>query len=566
VVVPARPLQQLARERTAAIPLRPSQVPGPSGFVTPVATERRAVNPLQPSHVLVPANPPGYVRPVEPMEQTSDITHENEGVGAILGANSESGSGSTITSTDDKKCFIILNEILVSNRLLSTFEFIEVAEKCGLKAKRKDTSTKLEGYVLLVLKYIQMLPEGILKLHIVFTMLLNEHVLSPSKGASSNSENYYFTVGSKDEPNIKFDLTFSKATHINSRQQNQRGTLPLESDSPSIVVLMKFKKKDYTPTKLSKLSLAQSAPPSMEYVPKPMTRELFQLIETNIIDLFAYGTAFNAEQESDIRSLWKDLPVDLSGFMYSSESHVLPESTNPISFSRCGQSNKPFQPASFVPAEATPGRDNICRSQRSDLVYPFTFKGTAFQRTAMKLMMNLRHSIKLAKSDHTILEGGPSEVAARLLGVSRRTVSRVCQRADQPTILTPKKKSHPKRVISAIDGFDRDFVVRTITDQFKLGIAPDAKRIYDAFMKMKRDTEASANRNAPGPSPPFQCSLKTFKRLLRLMGYRFKKIDDRAAIVQRPDLTKWRGIHLKKLRDNDALAVPKKLVYIDEVS
>jgi hypothetical protein len=127
----ARPSQQLAIERTAAIPLRPSQVPGPPGFVTPVATERRAANPLQPSHVLVPANPPGYVRPVEPMEQTSDITHEIERVGAIPGANSESGSGSTITSTDNKKCFIILNEILVSNRFLSTFKFIDIAEKCG---------------------------------------------------------------------------------------------------------------------------------------------------------------------------------------------------------------------------------------------------------------------------------------------------------------------------------------------------------------------------------------------------------------------------------------------------
>jgi hypothetical protein len=38
-----------------------------------------------------------------------------------------------------------------------------------------------------------MLPEGILKLRIVFTMLLNEHVLSPSKGASSNSYKYIHT-------------------------------------------------------------------------------------------------------------------------------------------------------------------------------------------------------------------------------------------------------------------------------------------------------------------------------------------------------------------------------------
>jgi hypothetical protein len=58
-----------------------------------------------------------------------------------------------------------------------------------------------------------MLPEGLLKLHIVFTMLLNDHVLSPSEGVSSNSDNYYLTVGSKDEAHIKFDLTFSNTTH-----------------------------------------------------------------------------------------------------------------------------------------------------------------------------------------------------------------------------------------------------------------------------------------------------------------------------------------------------------------
>jgi len=59
---------------------------------------------------------------------------------------------------------------------------------------------------------------------------------------------------------------------------------------------------------------------------------------------------------------------------------------------------------------------------------------------------------------------------------------------------------------------------------------------------------------------------KTFHRLLKIMGYCFRKIDNRQAVLQREDLTKWRGRYLKRLRDNEKTAVPKKLVYIDEVS
>jgi len=48
------------------------------------------------------------------------------------------------------------------------------------------------------------------------------------------------------------------------------------------------------------------------------------------------------------------------------------------------------------------------------------------------------------------------------------------------------------------------------------------------------------------------------------MGYRYKTIDGRAAILQRKDLVRWLGIYLKKLKLNDESESPRKLVYIDE--
>jgi hypothetical protein len=162
----------------------------------------------------------------------------------------------------------------------------------------------------------------------------------------------------------------------------------------------------------------------------------------------------------------------------------------------------------------------------------------------------------MSKSDPSILDGAAIEVACKLVGISPTTYYSINKKAQKNALLTPRKRKRKFTVIARFDDFDKDFIHRTILEKFRSGVAPNAYMIYQLFMKAKKDENPQEN---------FRCSLTTFKRFLRLLGYRFRKIDDRAAILQRQDLAKWRGILLKVLRDNDAAEEPKELVYIDEV-
>ena len=52
------------------------------------------------------------------------------------------------------------------------------------------------------------------------------------------------------------------------------------------------------------------------------------------------------------------------------------------------------------------------------------------------------------------------------------------------------------------------------------------------------------------------------------MGYKYKQVDDRQAVMQRPELVHWRWKYSKRLMKNDEAApeVKKRVVFIDEAS
>jgi hypothetical protein len=497
------------------------------------------------------------------------------GQSSNTGSSSQSNSQPRVSSSirkqsveDETKCNVIINEVLVTNQEKSRYEYIEVSEMCGKRAKTNRKKTNMGGHMLLATTFQASEDPSLLipgfDLMLVFSKMISQSkvwrdVTVPHKSPRENTipDTFrVFTVGSEASP--LFDDTFEDATHINSRVPNHRGSIPHETNSPNAILLVYLKRDERNKANLDLLSLNRlhnnANSNDAEYVPKKMTDPMKDFIAKHLVDIFVYGTSYTAAQLQDIESLIPHIPNDFGEYMFSSESYDSDEVDNLHSFSRCGISNLKSQPSSFRISEETPGMPNKCKP--TNIVYPYKFQGAPLQRTAQKLLLNLVHSIKMSKSDPTILDGGTMEVASRLVGVSRKTFSQINRKAQDNALLTPRKRRRKFTVISKFDDFDKDFIHRVILEKFRIGVAPNAYMIYQLFMQAKKDES---------PNEEFQCSLSTFKRFLRLLGYRFRTIDDRAAILQREDLAKWRGIHLKMLRDNDEAEAPKELVYADEV-
>jgi len=572
-------------------------------------------------------------------------------------------------------------------------EFIELAEHCG-KYVKKQPSDSLDGYHVLVVRSVLNTCTHHMENEIIFSMDLSGKKLH-SDTHDTSSAHRFFAIGSTQNPRKSFSSTFSEAMHINSKSPAHKRSIPQLSQSPVAIILIFLNAlKRRTQSTLEKLKLVPGVSTGADFHSKRIDAELENLISENIVDMFMYGTFFQAEEEINFRALYRKLPNDLSLFMSSAQSDSEP--THPMSFSRCGDSNSPFSPAAFQVSKETPGTMNECKAVK--ISYPFRTQHP-LQSSSMKMVINLQSSLKAVASDPSILEGSPLEVTSKLLGVSERTVRRINNRAKENQLLTPKKRQRKFTVLSKIDKFDRDWIEKKITDSYKSNVAPDAKTIYQAFMIMKQEqydreyetqlstssrvtraagsspakgkgsstgnqankvqsastsqsnkgqrasttqtpnrvqsastsqsnkgqsvsttqtpnrvqsastsqsnkgqsvsTTQTPNRvqggstpvttsqagsstpsrvqdrqtppdTCPVPTVPekeiFKCSIITFRRLLRLMGYRFKRIDNRAKVMQRPELTKWRGRYLKRLRKNDEETTPKKLVYLDEVS
>ena len=93
----------------------------------------------------------------------------------------------------------------------------------------------------------------------------------------------------------------------------------------------------------------------------------------------------------------------------------------------------------------------------------------------MKLVLNLAYSLKMAKTDPSILKGPVQTVASRLLGIGEATLQKVRENEKISAIFTPgKTRNNPKRVRKSIDQIDRTKIVFFIKERYKAEASPDA--------------------------------------------------------------------------------------------
>jgi len=473
----------------------------------------------------------------------------------------DSTYSSTVTTPNEKKliednlckCNLLINEILTSEGENSDRQYIEVTEKCGRRSRLKSTS-KMEGVVVLAVQaaepgHVDRSWSGkiVLSVELAGTM----HSIP---GSSKTDDKYYYVIGNSERVGQVFQKTISVA----SSQPPYAGLIPPESDIPVAVTLLRFTLKERSSINKLLFNIKTQAEGFI-----PITQDLEGIIKTHLIDMIVYGTRISDTDAEFFRRLHTEFPSFIHSSMFSSQS------TNSVgtrdSFSRCSNHNAPFAVSNFKKTTQTPGSRNTCNvgNTLEDLIYPHVFRtGDILQHTAMYLILNCEYAVSKIDAYPQILEGNPRDITAKLMGISRASVYNINKKQQQNALLTPKRRLRKSPIFTSIDNFDRDFITREIQKEYIKGVAPDAKVIYDRFMTFKR-TDTSGSQSNPSS---FKCSLKTFKRVLLNMGFRYQKIDDRAAILQRYDLTRWRGRFMKALMENEQKPTlsQKNVVYIDE--
>jgi hypothetical protein len=265
----------------------------------------------------------------------------------------------------------LINEVLASDSRKSHFEFIEIAEICGKKAKKRRAKADVEGYMLLAAKFetdkdvFLFYPGSDSKL--VFSKMIGRNkvwrevaVQVQSATEETELEKFrVFTVGS--EASDVFDDTFADATHVNSRDANHRGSIPEQSDSPTAIMLVYLKRDERNQANTKLLTLDKNTQDvDAEYVPKQLTGSMKDFIAKHLVDIFVYGTSYTAAQQQDLKEIYPQLPDDLGEFMFSSESYCATPIGIHRSFSRCGSSNAKSKPSTFQLSEESPGMPNKC--------------------------------------------------------------------------------------------------------------------------------------------------------------------------------------------------------------
>jgi hypothetical protein len=212
------------------------------------------------------------------------------------------------------------------------------------------------------------------------------------------------------------------------------------------------------------------------------------IIKSHVVDAVIYGNKCTPEDVTRLHKFIPNLHTDCSQILINKPPSDFLENSQRRSFSRCFEDNSAMQPGSFIVSPETPGEKNDCQIE---IKYRFKFEGRALQRTAQKMLINTWETLALANRYPWILNSGSRrEVAARLLGISEKTMNNVKRRWEQSgTIQTPtKKKPAMGRVLKTFDSFHNDVVRRIIREGYKNNLVLTFHEIYHKFKKSKDDT------------------------------------------------------------------------------
>ena len=185
--------------------------------------------------------------------------------------------------------------------------------------------------------------------------------------------------------------------------------------------------------------------------------------------------------------------------------------------------------------------------------------GVPLERQTKEVISNVHDFCTVEKSNISLIgeENGsfctihPSQVlerVAHMTGVSKRTVARVVQAKKQGQVQSPKKAKTRVGVLSAIDDFDICAIRRTVHNMYING---ESVTLDLVLTKIKEDLGLFIGRSS-------------LRKLLLQNGFRFRKINVRKILMEKPDVTSARVRYLREIRKIRSRQPEPAVIYLDE--
>lgn len=170
-------------------------------------------------------------------------------------------------------------------------------------------------------------------------------------------------------------------------------------------------------------------------------------------------------------------------------------------------------------------------------------RGATLKSQARALVKRLREYFEEEKRN-----GGPllpvsrvTDRVAAALGISSWTVSRI---SSETTEVTPGKKRPHKSPKSNIDNFTETAIRNHIYEYYRRRELPTRKRVLSSL------SEAGL----------YTGGITTLSVVLKQIGFRWKRINNRKLLMERGDIINWRCHFLRNIRNMDF----NKIVFLDE--
>lgn len=379
-------------------------------------------------------------------------------------------------------------------------------------------------------------------------------------GGRSKTE-FYFVLGSKTmHPNKLFDTV-----NQGMRYDGHKG-VPSEVGKTYAVVLLNFPTIKEAELHRPQLTLERHTEPM---IPGAVTDAQRYIIKDYLQDMLIYGspcdlsvcnefTSMLPRQNLDpIDNMYLPVPLPLQVAIASTEVHTY------RSCNRCSATILPMQLDEFSEGAATPGKKNNCERMNAAVS---KFQGVRLQSTAQMIVRNVLNFFEKYVHDLTKLPKKPAnELTSDATLVSVRTIAKISQKVKGglPLLTPSRKQTRVSPVMCQIDSFKAEMIRRIIRDAYSNNIAPLANDIYQQFMEKVAENERLRTSQGETDVKQFSCSVKTFRKILHSLGFRFGRINTRDAVLMRPDIVTWRGKYLTEMRRNRKSANPMKIIWLD---
>ena len=177
-------------------------------------------------------------------------------------------------------------------------------------------------------------------------------------------------------------------------------------------------------------------------------------------------------------------------------------------------------------------------------------QGKGLTGTARRIVYNVSEFMALEKrAGRSILRMNVIDRVAKACQLSRSTVATIRRQGRSgEKFKTPTKRYSNSRTQILVDDFDRQAIRRSIHAFYE-------RHEYPTLTSLLADLKSRQL---------FQGGRSTLHVLLREMGFRYRKHQNRRYILEQPHITQQRHTYLRAMRENRLSEHPRPTIYLDE--